>query len=118
MKNNYSNYSNSTATYMRSVEKFLKKKYGEVGDELTQPLKILADNLEIFNESMKEIRERGLVVTAHNGAPCKNPALKTQLDSQVQIYKFLQEFGVTPRSRAKINLPSEDDDELKELIGE
>lgn len=118
MKNNYRDYTTSTSKYMKSVEKFLEEKYGKVNDEWVQPLMILADNLDIFNECKKSIKEHGLMMTAKNGAPTKNPLIKVQTDAQVQIQKLLQEFGLTPKAQTRLQLVNDDDDELKELMCE
>ena len=48
----------------------------------------------------------------------RNPLIKTQLDAQIQVTKLLTEFGLTPRAAAKINLVGDDNDELKELLGD
>ena len=59
------------------------------------------------------------MLVAKNGAYTKNPLIKVQLDAQIQITKLLTEFGLTPKAAAKINLASDDDeDELKELLGD
>lgn len=53
-----------------------------------------------------------------NGAFTKNPLIKVQLDAQIQITKFLTEFGLTPKAQTKINLNNDEDDELKELLAD
>lgn len=117
MRNKYSDYTPSTAKYMLSVEKYLKSKYGMVNEEWFQPLIMLADNLDVFNLCKQSIKKDGLMMIAKNGAPCKNPLIKVQLDAQVQIQKLLSEFGLTPKAQAKLNLPTDDEDELKQLMG-
>lgn len=115
-KNN--EYSASTAKYMTAVRKYLKEKYGKVNTEWEQPLLILADNLELYQQCKESISHDGLMLVAKNGAMTKNPLLKVQLDAQVQISKYLTEFGLTPRSASKITSSLEDDEELKDLIGD
>ena len=110
-------YSTQTAKYITNVRKFLKGKYGKVAPEWEQPIELLADNLEIYQQCKESIKNDGLMVVAKNGAWTKNPCIKIQLDAQIQITKFLSEFGLTPRAQSKINLNNEDeDDELKELL--
>lgn len=115
---NYKDYSVSTQKYLTSVEKYLKAKYGAVNEEWEQPLMMLATNVEMFNQCKESIKNDGLMLVAKNGAYTKNPLIKVQLDAQIQITKLLQEFGLTPRAQAKINIVSDDDDELKDLLGD
>lgn len=110
------NFSVNTNKYLTNVRKFLKEKYGKVNAEWEQPLEILGDNLDIYQMCRESIKKDGLMLVAKNGAYTKNPLIKVQLDAQVQITKFLSEFGLTPKAQAKINLQSEDDDDLKELL--
>lgn len=111
-------YSVTTAKYITAVRKYLREKYGKVNTEWEQVLEILADNLELYQQCKSSIKNDGLLLVAKNGAYTKNPLIKVQLDAQIQITKLLTEFGLTPKAAAKINLVSEDDDELKDLLGE
>lgn len=122
-KNNYNkkhmskDYSTSTVKYIAAVKKFLKSKYGKINDEWNGVIEILADNVELYLQCRNSIFQDGLMMTAKNGAPTRNPLIKTMFDAQVQVTKLLTEFGLTPRANAKINLIGDDDEELKELIG-
>ena len=115
-KNN--EYSISTAKYINAVKKYLKEKYGKVSPEWEQPLEILADNLELYQQCKESIKKDGLLLVAKNGAFTKNSLIKVMFDAQIQITKIIQEFGLSPKSASKINLVDEDDDELKELLGD
>lgn len=114
---NKENYSTITTKYMTAVRKYLKEKYGKVNTEWEQPLLILADNLELYQQCKESISHDGLMLVAKNGAMTKNPLLKVQLDAQIQISKYLTEFGLTPKAASKISVAGEDDEELKELLG-
>lgn len=111
-------YSVSTVKYLNAVRKYLKEKYGKVNSEWEQILEILADNFELYQQCKASIKHDGLMLVAKNGAYTKNPLIKVQLDAQIQITKLLSEFGLTPKAAAKINLVSDDEDELKELLGD
>lgn len=115
-KNN--EYSTSTQKYISAVKKFLKEKYGKVAPEWEQSLILLADNIQMYQDCKEEIKQTGLMVVAKNGCYTKSPLLKVLIDCQVQITKLVQEFGLSPRSQAKINLVDDDNDELKELLGD
>lgn len=113
------NYTLTTAKYINAVKKYLKEKYGKVNAEWEQPLEILADNLELYQQCKESIKNDGLLLVAKNGAYTKNPLIKVQLDAQVQITKFLSEFGLTPKAQSKIAFNNDDeDDELKELLAD
>ena len=112
------NYSTNTIKYITNVKKYLKEKYGKVNNEWETILEILADNLELYQQCREGIKKDGLLLVAKNGAMTRNPLIKTQLDAQIQINKLLDSFGLTPKAAAKINLTNEDDEELKELLGE
>ena len=117
MKSN-NEYSVTTTKYLTAVRKYLKEKYGKVNTEWEQILEILGDNLELYQLCKTSIKNDGLLLVAKNGAYTKNPLIKVQLDAQIQITKLLTEFGLTPRSAAKINISNEDDDELKKLLSD
>lgn len=111
-------YSVSTVKYLNAVRKYLKEKYGKVNSEWEQPLEILGDNLELYQKCKESIKNDGLLLLAKNGAFTKNSLIKVMFDAQIQITKIIQEFGLTPKSASKINLVEEDDDTLKELLGD
>lgn len=111
-------YTQTTVKYLTNVRKYLKEKYGKVSPEWEQPLEILADNLELYQQCKESIKNDGLLLVAKNGAYTKNSLIKVMFDAQIQITKIIQEFGLTPKSASKINLVEEDDDTLKELLAE
>lgn len=110
---------NQTEKYITSVRKYLKEKYGRIKPEWKQPLQILQDNLQVYEECKETIERDGLMLKAKNGAWTKHPLIKVSLDAQVQITKYLAEFGLTPKSASKISLlDDEEDDALKDLLGD
>lgn len=111
-------YSANTIKYITAVKRYLKEKYGKVNSEWETILEILADNLELYQQCREGIKKDGLLLVAKNGAMTRNPLIKTQLDAQIQINKLLDSFGLTPKAAAKINLVGDDNDELKELLGD
>lgn len=111
-------YSTTTIKYLTAVKKYLKEKYGKVNQEWEQVLEILGDNLELYQQCKSSIKNDGLLLLAKNGAYTKNPLIKVMLDSQAQITKLLSEFGLTPRSASKINLIEDNDNTLKDLLGD
>lgn len=110
-------YSTSTVKYIAAVKKLLKTKYGKLNDEWSMPLELLADKVELYQKCRDSINNDGLLLVAKNGAYTRNSLIKTMFDCEIQISKYLAEFGLTPRAAAKINFVSDDDEELKELLG-
>lgn len=60
-----------------------------------------------FAECAQDIEERGVMVNGRDGTPVKNPSVAMQRDALAQIKSWCVEFGLTPSSRAKMQLPSE-----------
>ena len=110
-------YSTSTVKYITAVKKFLKTKYGKINDEWSMPLELLADKVELYQKCRDSINNDGLLLVAKNGSYTRNSLIKTMFDCEIQISKYLAEFGLSPRSASKINLVGDDDEELKELLG-
>ena len=110
-------YSTSTVKYITAVKKLLKTKYGKLNDEWSMPLELLADKVELYQKCRDSINNDGLLLVAKNGSYTRNSLIKTMFDCEIQISKYLAEFGLTPRAAAKINFVGDDDEELKELLG-
>ena len=110
-------YSANTIKYIAAVKKLLKTKYGKLNDEWSMPLELLADKVELYQKCRDSINNDGLLLVAKNGSYTRNSLIKTMFDCEIQISKYLAEFGLTPRAAAKINFVGDDDEELKELLG-
>ena len=115
---NYKKYSKDTQKYMKTVEKFLREKYGSVQPEWDEQLHLLANNINLYGQCEDDILNRGLIIVAKNGAPVRNPNVQLQLDIQKQIVKLVAEFGLSPKSVGVIdkNIKSDDsENEAEEL---
>lgn len=106
----YKEYSIEVQNYMWAVHSYLNKKFGNINDEWIMTLMMLADNLEMFIQCRKQIKETGLLITNRFGVLEKNSLIKVQNDAQIQIVKLLNEFALTPKSAEKIKEVEEDDD--------
>lgn len=58
-----------------------------------------------YQQATKEIQEKGLTVESPNGYPIINPALSIVNKCIMQMHKMLSEFGMTPASRSRIQVP-------------
>lgn len=114
---NYSKYTKPTKKKMKYVEAYLISTYGEVKDEWTSTLTLLADNLDLYDSCMDSLNNTGLFdkVTWR-----KNPLLSTVKDIQATILKLIQHLGISPYSHSKIRITPEDDtdDFLESLVGD
>ena len=63
------------------------------------------------------IRREGLVTTGVRGGLVKHPAVQILRDSSTAFRQYAEQFGLTPSSRARIELPMPDEpDELERLL--
>lgn len=112
---NYTKYTKPTKKKMKYVEDYLISTYGEVKDEWTSTLTLLADNLDLYDDCMDALRTSG-VYDAKTWR--KNPLLSTVKDIQATILKLIQHLGISPYSHSKIRVAAEDDtdDFLETLV--
>lgn len=99
-------YSKDTTSYIQSVIDYLKEKYGEVKPEWMALIMMLSDNLQLYKDCLKSIKENG-IYDASTGK--KNPLLTTVKDIQSTILKLCQKLGVSPWDASKIKLADDDD---------
>ncbi len=73
---------------------------------------MLRDNYELFIKTIDILKEEGTCLKNKHGKITVNPANKLLGKYSEQIVKFQREFGLTPKSREKINamIPSVDQD--------
>lgn len=114
----YKDYSIEVQNYMWAVHSYLQKKFGTINDEWIMTLMMLADNLEVFIQCRKQIKETGLMIINRFNVLEKNPLIKVQNDAQIQIVKLLNEFALTPKSAEKIKEVEEDDSPLSQFLNE
>ena len=103
---NYNKYTKKTKDYLLSVESFLISKYGYISDEWSALIYLLADNLDLYEECKKTVKQYGLY-DANTGK--KNPLLCTMKDLQATILKQIQHLGLSPFAVSKIKMETEDD---------
>lgn len=108
----YTEFSETTQTFMYAVESFIKKKYGKVEPHWVAQLEMLATNFELFTQAREEIRKNGLLVTNRFGGMEKNPLLRVITDANIQCFKILTEFGLNPMSNGKIKTVEEDSTDI------
>lgn len=107
----YHNYPDEVQKYMWSIHKFIKAKCGNINDEWLGSLSMLADNYSIFIQCRDKIKDDGLMILDRFGSAIKHPLIKVQNDAQIQLVKLLQEFGLTPKSVARLNNNEDTEDD-------
>lgn len=75
-------------------------------------------NVQILVISAQSIDEDGLTVRGERGGHVRNPALAAFGQASTAIRAFAAEFGMSPSSRSRIKLPSDDEDVLAGLMGD
>jgi P27 family predicted phage terminase small subunit len=68
-----------------------------------------------YIEATKILQEKGLLITSPRGEIKAHPAVKIQLDAQIQLDKLLDKFGMNPKSRKEISKPKERAGELSPI---
>ena len=96
----------TTKDNIKKIIDYLTLQYGEVRPEWEVSLQLLADNLELYAECRKSIKENGIF---DNNTYKKNPLLTTCKDLQATIMKQIQHFGLSPYAISKIKMEKEDD---------
>lgn len=108
-----------------------RKFWDEYADELARlqiltgldvaSFRLMAEHYAFAVQAAKELREEGLTVDGREG-PKKNPKAQVFKDNALAFKAFATEFGMTPSSRARleIKLPEEGEqmslfDELNEM---
>lgn len=74
-------------------------------------------NVDVLINSSREIKDKGMTILGARGW-VRNPALATFAAATTSVRNMAAEFGMTPSSRARIKLPSNDGPSLESLLGD
>ena len=99
---------------MEETVAYITEKYGEVKPEWNGALDMLRTQYTILFECQDIVEKDGVMVMKRDSID-KHPLLKQITDSQVQIVKLIQEFGLSPKSNARIKIGTGEDTD-KEYI--
>lgn len=105
----YSDYSKSTQQYMKSVEKFIRQKYGKVSNEWSLSLQQMAQLKQICEECFDNIRQNGISTENRYGGLVTNPSVNQYNISLKTLLQLQKEFGLTPSAMKKIEKLSDTD---------
>lgn len=83
-------------------------------------LYMLTVTYSTYLDSTEHLQTEGKVIESFDshGNPIlrPNPWVKIQLDSQIQLFKLIQEFGFSPKSKNKIQAAIADDSPLSMIL--
>lgn len=112
-----SNLSTKTRAYLSKVYKFLDESgaYKDIDDCILDQLGMY---YEAFSKYKEAVLKTGIVIEDVMGIAKDNPLNKKMNDCQVQLLKIQQELGLTPKSRERLTLERDKEDEspFKQLI--
>lgn len=93
------------AKYVEAIETYLINKYGKLQDEWRVLIDLFVENLELYIEIKKIIKEVGIY---NYNKDKKNPLLGTMKETQQTLLKIAQQLTISPWSAAKIKHIGED----------
>lgn len=107
------------STEAKAVWKRLGKKlltYGLISELDEVAFAVLCESYAQYLELIKKARKDGPLVMV-NGQPIPNPYLGRADKEAAKVHKLLAEFGLTPASRSRINIASQDADPADQFDG-
>ena len=87
--------------YIQSVLDMLENN-GFIDNVDDAALQMLAYNYSTFIKANKIVDEQGLTAVNSRGLVCEHPAVKIARDAQSQALKVMTQFGLTAKSRSKL----------------
>ena len=101
-------------SFLKDLRKLLKD-----NDVLTSldesALSLLGDVYHNYIQATKILRKHGLITESQRGDVRAHPAVKIQLDAQIQLTKLFDSFGLTPKSRKELLKAKEKDGKLSPM---
>lgn len=86
--------------FIEETAEFLHEVYGIGSDQDKHTLAMLADQIEMYVECTKKIREHGLVASFNaNQTVGTSPYLTVKMKTTTLIIQLMNELGLTPRGR-------------------
>lgn len=92
--------------YIQAVRTHLQKTYGEIKPEWENPISLLEDNLNLYDEIQSALKQHG-IFNPETGR--RNTLLSSLKDVQGQILTISRHLGLSPYSACKIKNPESDD---------
>ena len=79
---------------------------------------LMLTHYSLASEAARTLKKEGSIIEDSKGYPAKHPAVQILRDHSAAFLRYAAEFGLTPSSRARLNLvtPEEEIDELEEFL--
>lgn len=105
-----SNLEEETTEYINSVLEYLKKndKFNVID---SGALYMLADSYNTYIKASKQLATEGLTVTSDRGNVAQHPVYGIMKHSIATAMDILRDFGLTLKSRGKLNIISDEAEE-------
>lgn len=104
----------------KKAKKLLKELNELAPDANPLPITVLVQTYSTYLEAQEALEKEGKVIDGFdsNGNPVKrpNPWVKIGLDSQIQLLKLITEFGLTPKSKNKIQSDKQESSPLHKVL--
>lgn len=82
---------------------------GDLENVDSASLLMLAENYEMFLKVSQELKSSGLTFTSDRGNISLNPLVKIWKDSQILCQSIMDSYGLTVKSRRKLDKDSDND---------
>ena len=105
-------------TFIKETAEFLFEVYGIGSDQDKSTLAMLADQLDIYIQSYRQLDINNLVVETNNGKTlAPNPLISIKNNALKLALQLMNEMGLTPRSRLASNKVEDNSPVAKFLKG-
>ena len=121
---NYKKYRKEVRIYMKKIEKQLAAEYGQVAEEWDITLEQLADSYQLYLNIKEQIEKDGLIKKSirigKKGEPMeveeKHPLFPALFNTQTNINRIVNQFGLTLFAKSRIKTKPEINDEKDDFL--
>lgn len=121
---NYRKYRKEVRIYMKKIEKQLAAEYGQVAEEWDITLEQLADSYQLYLNIKEQIEKDGLIKKSirigKKGEPMeveeKHPLFPALFNTQTNINRIVNQFGLTLFAKSRIKTKPEINDEKDDYL--
>jgi len=120
----YRKYRKEVRIYMKKIEKQLAAEYGQVSEEWDITLEQLADSYQLYLNIKEQIEKDGLIKKSirigKKGEPMeveeKHPLFPALFNTQTNINRIVNQFGLTLFAKSRIKTKPEINDEKDDYL--
>ena len=120
----YKKYRKEVRIYMKKIEKQLAAEYGQVAEEWDITLEQLADSYQLYLNIKEQIEKDGLIKKSirigKKGEPMeveeKHPLFPALFNTQTNINRIVNQFGLTLFAKSRIKTKPEINDEKDDYL--